>query len=163
MPDLSQIEALRLRLEEEKCPAIQYRRGEDSNAHDDEGPLCICHGTGLNPEYAALLEVVAEKCCACNGVGSHKAYPPGGDYRSECKVCKGANFITRSWEGMPPTGKALEGSLYHGLHCLWRETNDNRLLIYLEALRGDLIDIGDTRLAAVQAVSEALGKKGEKG
>lgn len=98
------------------------------------------------PEYAELLAVLREKCSACNSVGSHKAYLSGGDYRSECKVCKGTGYSTRNIEGWPKG--ALCGAL------IWAARDLPATLTswtVLECLMED-----DPDLASVKALSEAL-------
>ncbi len=155
MPDpQQQLDELRRLVEREKCPECHGAKMMEVQA----GVYCWkCHGTGLNQAYAALLEVVREpKTCTHSELVDDVPifYKP-----SKCPGCHGSGilrYITRSIEGWPP--KALEGALAYGIdHIIENYDNSTRWTrCYAQLI--DMIDAnGDTRLAALAAVKEALG------
>lgn len=145
MPDLpEQLAKLREKVEQEKCPEC----GGDHIPCLVPGQVWTCphcHGTGLNPDYDALLEVVVEK----------QEMRGGTTY-----------WYPRSWEGK--LDGELEGALIKAVIRIrddtpsmaesdvwkeqWERWND-----VLEKLIGLMWKPVDTREAAVAAVREAVG------
>lgn len=145
------IEALRLRLEEMKCPGCNGSGLDLRGAipQPQGGPCGTCHGTGGDPAYTELLEVVRKKCF-CHGI--HE------DYHHE--ACDGQGYYTRSWLVMPKG--ALAGSIVTAVENMsgpkhWKMVDKFWALFS----PGESVLEGwsspDPDLAALTALSEALG------
>lgn len=91
--------SIRVLVEEQKCPACGAT-GEIMRLEDFPEPvLCpTCNSTGLDPTYAALLNVVRVECPTRSGHAAEGIH---------CSVTGG--WMARSWDGLPPG--ALVGAL----------------------------------------------------